>query len=97
MPKLHNFRIRKPTPDNWYPTFDDGCVEISGSVRKNTQGREPYVASIIASGDDDFSLEKEFHGSYGACVEWYRQMKRDMDAASKVNQKRLLDMGFVRG
>lgn len=97
MSKIHNFRIRKPTPDNWYPTFDDGCVEIRGFVQDTNFGKDTCWVKITASGDDDFSLEKEFHGSYGTCTEWYRQMSRYFNSCSMVNQKMLLDMGFVRG
>jgi hypothetical protein len=54
-----------PTTDDWYPTFPDGTVAVSGVIEYSERYRLdhpdwPYF-KILVTGDDDTGMEKEFY------------------------------------
>jgi hypothetical protein len=68
------FRI--PTPDDWYPTFEDGTVKVMVSDLTMLWGY-PGVR-IHASGGDDFALEIDFTpDSQGEASRIYREWVRE--------------------
>jgi len=100
--KHKEFCINKPTNDNWAPTFEDGTVEIRGFVGRVMKNKEEVEAlagnnwwsKITASGNDDYSLELELHGTKMECIDFMNLWFTKINKMSIVNQKDLKEMGF---
>lgn len=73
-----------PTPDDWYPTFDDGTVRCS--FVKLSDGN--YRISVW--GNDDFGLEKD-----SADLTTMRLLWRKISKMAIITQQQLYDLGFI--
>jgi len=100
--RIKDFCFNKPTNDDWSPTFEDGTVEIRGFVGRMMKNKEEVEAlagnnwwsKIVASGNDDYCLELEFHGTRMECIEFWQQWNDRLFRMSIVNKKDLKELGF---
>lgn len=101
--RIKEFCFSKPTNDDWAPTFDDGTVEIRGFVGRIMKNQEEVDAlagnnwwsKITASGNDDYCLELEFHGTRMECIDFWIYWNDKLFKMSIVSQKQLKEFGFT--
>ncbi len=96
---LRKFEVRRPTNDDWYPTYEDGTIEVFGSVQRHRtkEGLATYFAKVGCSGADDFSMSVEFYnGSLHKTEAWYETMQKKVLAIAVINKADLAPLGFRR-
>lgn len=90
--KIHEFRFRKPTPDDFHPTFPDGTCECHGFVW------EPYnnvcYSKITVTGDTVNNLQLEHSGTLADTVAWYQEWSRVLSDVSIITKSQLHNYGF---
>lgn len=101
--RIKEFAFYKPTVDNWAPSFEDGTMECRGFVGRVMKNKEEVAAlagnnwwsKIVLSGNDDYCLEKEFHGTRMECIDFYQREFDILNRMSVVNQKEAKEMGYM--
>lgn len=96
---LRKFEVRRPTTDDWYPTYEDGTIAVFGSVQRHRtkEGLATYFAKVGCSGADDFSMSVEFcNGSLHRTEAWYKATQKKVLTMAVINQADLLPLGFRR-
>ena len=101
--KIKEFAFYKPTNDCWAPSFDGNLCECRGFVGRVMKNKEEVEAlagnnwwsKITISGNDDYSLELEFHGTRMECIDFWKYWNEKLYGISIVSQKQLKEeFGF---
>lgn len=97
MNRIRNMSFMRPTNDCWAPSFDGGFVECRGFVQQSVfpDGRKTYWAKIVLSGDDDYSLEKEFFGTRMECIDFFQKWSNTLYKMSLININDAKNLGFT--
>lgn len=88
--RIRNISVYKETKDNWYPPY----ITTSGErlVRVSIIRHDKNCTRIVASGNDDFAMEKEFRRYARGLIIFY-----EIIGSKTVSQSQLSGLGFVQG
>lgn len=84
-----------PTPDDWYPTFDDGTVRVQ--VSNNTKLWKTPAIRVSVWGNDDDGMEKDHHfDTEKEARSAFYHLVRTVNNWAIVSKQMLRDLGFIR-
>ncbi len=93
--KIRQFAFFKPTNDCWAPNFNGNLMECRGFVQESVfENKKTYWSKITLSGNDDYSLEKEIHGTRMECIDFCNHWFSILNKMSIVNQQDMKNLGF---
>jgi hypothetical protein len=87
------YTIHIPTPENWYPTYEDGTVRVSVLNVTSTWGR-PAVRVVVWGADDYGMVRDEYLATAEEARECFARRVREVTNWGLVSGQMLKDLGF---